>query len=392
MDVSVVIPAFNEESAVGATLHDILMAMKSCVYGWEVIVVDDGSSDRTSVVSASLATVTLRHATNQGKASAMRTGIAAASGKYVVFVDADGTYPGEDVRSLCDVLVKKSFDAVFSARQQEHIKPLNRIGNAIFKVLTRKLSHFQGTDPLSGLFGARTSLLEGISLESDRFAIESEIVFKIGVSGVPHTEIPIAYNPRIGSSKLQPLRDGWKILSQISYLAVLYRPGSLFGLPGLVLAFLGIALQLASAIHGSSLGMGSKAFLAGTMLTVAGFGIVEFSVLGELYAIAHHFKASIRLMKYFVRTKVLRAISFFALALTTASVIGIIIVIRVWALHHFSLYSDTLLWMSSLGGALLGGMTLVFGFVARALARAAFRVMTDQPLAVRVDEPVNRHA
>ncbi|MBA3532468.1 MAG: glycosyltransferase family 2 protein, partial [Ardenticatenales bacterium] len=95
--VSVVIPAYNEELAIKHDIEIIQAALDGAGYDWELIVVDDGSQDRTAEIAESLGAVVLRHALNKGTGGARSTGVRYAKGEIIIMTDADGTYPNQDM-------------------------------------------------------------------------------------------------------------------------------------------------------------------------------------------------------------------------------------------------------------------------------------------------------
>jgi glycosyltransferase involved in cell wall biosynthesis len=210
--VSVVIPAFNEEEGVGLVIDQVRNALGPT---GEVIVVDDGSTDRTGLVAELRGAVVVRHERNRGKGAALRTGFEVAGGRFLLALDADGTYPAEMLPVFAREL--ESHDLVVGVRQQgrEHISPLNRLGNVMFRQATSAAALRRMSDPLSGIYGLRRTAVEQMRLRSEGFGIEAEIMIKAGRLGLRVREIPIEYRSRVGTSKLHPWRDGWVILRTI---------------------------------------------------------------------------------------------------------------------------------------------------------------------------------
>jgi glycosyltransferase involved in cell wall biosynthesis len=161
----------------------------------------------------------IRHAINRGKGAAMRSGLLHARGERVIVIDADDTYPIEAIPAMSDALA--TYDLVLATRRsgRANISPVNRLGNAAFR---RAISFAAGralSDPLSGLYGLRRHLLDRLNLVSNGFGIEAEIVIKAARVRANVLELPIAYRPRLGESKLRPLRDGLVIGRTILSLA-----------------------------------------------------------------------------------------------------------------------------------------------------------------------------
>jgi glycosyltransferase involved in cell wall biosynthesis len=202
---SLILPAFNEEHGL-AVVIDRLAPILDATY--ELIVVDDGSTDRTADVADARGAILVRHERNLGKGAALRSGFQAASGQHILTMDADDTYPVEVIPEMTRALER--FDVVTGVRQygREHIGSINRFGNAAFRTAISIAAGRRVRDPLTGLYGLRRTALQHMALRSQGFGIEAEIVITAGRLGMSVLEIPIEYRSRVGQSKLNPWRDG----------------------------------------------------------------------------------------------------------------------------------------------------------------------------------------
>jgi len=209
---SIVIPAYNEEAGLPVVLRDVFWLIDE---SFEVIVVDDGSTDRTREVAEKFPCRLVSHVQNSGKGEAMKTGIREARGDNVIFIDADNTYPPEGIIEIAKALDR--FDMALASRKmgQKHIPAFNRIGNAIFRNSIRYIYGFKGYDPLTGLYGLKKAFLKVMNLESNDFGIESEICIKAARMGLKVKDIHIKYRDRLGEAKLNGLRDGYRIFATI---------------------------------------------------------------------------------------------------------------------------------------------------------------------------------
>ena len=118
--VSIVIPVYNEEKAIGDDLASILQTMKNSGYDYEIIVVDDGSTDRTAEIVRGFKDVQMiQHPYNRGTGAARTTGLRAARGDVVVMTDGDGTYPNQDIPRLLAEMEANGWDMVVGARRRE---------------------------------------------------------------------------------------------------------------------------------------------------------------------------------------------------------------------------------------------------------------------------------
>jgi glycosyltransferase involved in cell wall biosynthesis len=292
---SIIISAYNEESGLPVVLEQLgrlVSAQGGDPGDIEIIVVNDGSSDRTAETAANYGCKIISHGENKGKGQAMRTGLANSAGQYIVFIDADGTYPPEEIPRIISLL--NEYDAVFTARDQKNIPRFNLFGNKIISFIIRIFSDFDGHDPLSGFYGMRRLVAEELDLESDDFSVETEIAIKTSAMGFKTTEIPIKYERRLGQSKLSPFKDGWKILKLIGLLAVRYNPLVTFVLPGAFLCLIGlIFFFLTSAgdfyLTGNVV-LGVHAFIFSVMAFLVGSQIIIQGVIMDLYAVRQKYK------------------------------------------------------------------------------------------------------
>ena len=194
--ISVVIPAYNEEKRLPGVLERIPDFVD------EVIVVDDGSVDGTYEAARAFAgkdpkikAITLKE--NCGKGCAMREGVKNSSGDVVVFMDADGQHRPEDIIKLVDPIVNGEADMVIGARKGDlKSRPLHRrLSNVITTKLIRLKLGMYVYDTQSGFRAFRREFLPNI--ESDRYEVETEVLFKTAKMGARIEEVPVEliYDP-----------------------------------------------------------------------------------------------------------------------------------------------------------------------------------------------------
>ena len=202
---TVIAPAFNEERAMPVVLAALAPLRDA---GIDVLVVDDGSTDRTAEIARQAGVRVVQLERNSGKAAAVRAGLAATSTDKVVVIDADLTYPADAIPEIVRLL--DEYDVVVGVRTsgREHIPPLNRIGNGAIRTAVHWFSRFRSADPLTGLYGLKRAHLLAMKLDSDGFGLEVEIGAKAARMGLRWIDHPITYGERIGDSKLSAVRDG----------------------------------------------------------------------------------------------------------------------------------------------------------------------------------------
>jgi glycosyltransferase involved in cell wall biosynthesis len=198
--LSVIVPVYNER----ATVAELLRRVRSVEVPLEVevIVVDDGSSDGTEKILSTLGDSTVRiisHRTNRGKGAAVRSGLEAARGDLVIIQDADLEYDPADWSRLLDPMLRGKARVVYGSRftgERKNMLPLHWAGNRFLSLVTNLLYSSTISDMECGykLFDRR--VLEGITIESDRFEFEPEITAKMLRRGHRIYEVPISYAGR----------------------------------------------------------------------------------------------------------------------------------------------------------------------------------------------------
>lgn len=214
---TVVLPAYNEETGLRALLPSLLALSRD---RFEVVVVDDGSTDATASLAESMGCRVVRHAANAGKGVAVRTGLLAARGEKVIIMDADDTYPVDAVPEIIAQLDDCEMVVGCRTLGRANIPLFNRFGNALLTKAIRFASGSRWTDPLTGFYGIRRSALERMNLESNGFSLEAEIAMKSARLKLRVVDHPIVYRARAGASKLHPVRDGIRIAAMIFALGI----------------------------------------------------------------------------------------------------------------------------------------------------------------------------
>lgn len=242
--ISAVVPAYNEEAAITRVIEELRAALGAAEVGeYEIIVVDDGSSDRTAELAAAAGASVLRHVHNLGYGKALKDGILAARHDTVLISDADLSYPLDRVPALL-AEYRKGFDMVVGARTGPHLaRPLIK---APLRLLLQKLVEFTTgrriPDVNSGLRIFRRSVVLGdLRQLCDTFSFTTSLTLALLMKRrfVAHVEIP--YRERVGKTKVRLLRDGLRTLQYIVQAIVFYNPLKIF----LLVSLLCLAVSLA---------------------------------------------------------------------------------------------------------------------------------------------------
>jgi len=212
MKNAIIIPAYKEEEGLPVVLEKVYKVIDD---SYEVIVVDDGSTDKTGERASSFPCRLIRHEQNHGKGEVMKAGVKEARSENVIFIDADNTYPAEAIPDIVKSLEHFDMAVASRAKGRENIPRFNRMGNFIFRCLLRYLHGCKVKDPLSGLYGLKKAQFERMQLNSKGFTIETEIAIKAARMKLRLAEFPIEYSPRLGKQKLGRIKHGWQILKMI---------------------------------------------------------------------------------------------------------------------------------------------------------------------------------
>jgi len=220
--LSIIIPAYNEALNIGCVLNDVYSVLDGYGFSYEVIVVDDGSTDKTAEISEGYGVRLISNGRNSGKGSALIKGFRNAKGDIMVTMDADGSHRAEDIPLLLNPLLKdESVYVTYGSRlidefSRRSTSELHLIGNRIINFLILVFTGKWISDSQSGFRAYRRCALKDVRLHSSRYDIESEMCIKLLKKGISFTEIPITCDPRKnGFSKVHSFRDGFSIIKAI---------------------------------------------------------------------------------------------------------------------------------------------------------------------------------
>jgi len=252
--LSVVIPAYNEEDSITAIVERVLAMRPELAgvgVGLELIVVDDGSADRTAeIVAACPGTRLVRHPINRGYGAALKTGFNAARGDLLGFLDADGTYPPESFPDLCREALAGADLVVGSRRSgaESEMPVVRRVGNLLWSNLVTLLGNHRVVDPASGMRVFRREALERLYPLPDGLNFTPVMSTRAIHEGVRLVEVPIPYKERVGRSKLSVVHDGMRFLQTIIWTVLNYNPVRVLG--GLGVGLFGLGCLVAAVLMG----------------------------------------------------------------------------------------------------------------------------------------------
>lgn len=271
MEVTVIIPAYNESAGIGDTLKELAESVPD---EFEILVIDDGSADDTYDIVQNIGygnVRCIRHKRNRGYGAAVKTGCRNAAGEIVVWYDADGQHRPEDLLAVVDKMRTEKLDYCIGVRDRNsHCDRNRRLGKFVLKKIVNILAKEPVQDFNSGMRAFKKSvLLKYLPLLPDRFGASTITTFIMMETGHAGGTCDITVRARVGTSTVRPLRDGMRTLSLIMNIIILFRPIEVFGTVGLLSIAAGV---LYGVIHALRNGLGIPVLAA----VVCIFGIQSF--------------------------------------------------------------------------------------------------------------------
>jgi glycosyltransferase involved in cell wall biosynthesis len=284
IEVSVVIPCLNEAENIEQCVRSSLQALEDAGLCGEVVVADNDSDDGSPELAAA-AGARVVHEPRRGYGSAYLAGFAAARGTYVVMLDADLTYPFEEIGHFVEQL-RDGAQLVMGDRM-DNIQPgamhwVNRyIGNPI---LSGTLNLFFRTgirDAHCGMRGFRRDILPTLDLRTTGMEFASEMVIRASKEKLDIRELPISYAPRGGQTKLSRWRDGWR---HLRFLLV-HSPTYLFVVPGAALSLLGSIVALVALAQIELFGRNWQlhTMVGGALFMIVGTQVLALGLCAHAY-------------------------------------------------------------------------------------------------------------
>jgi glycosyltransferase involved in cell wall biosynthesis len=242
--LAVIIPAFNEVEGIGGVLDELLAVPGA--ESWDLIVVDDGSTDGTRDVLARYGEKinVIRHASNRGYGASLKTGILATRATNVLFIDADGQHSPAEIPAIVEAL--ETHECVFTKRGQNAGTPMIRKpGKWILHRVCNFLANRSIPDINSGFrAGRRHIYMMMMDLLPDGFSFSTTSLLYVMRSRFSFTFIPITCKFRVGSSSVRIVYDGVKTLLLALRLAMLFDPLRTFGYPAIAFVVIGVLYQV----------------------------------------------------------------------------------------------------------------------------------------------------
>ncbi len=229
--ITVIIPAYNEEASISSTVTRLKELSKKESWNIQIIVVNDGSTDKTSKIARGMEVTVIDHPTNGGYGLSIQDGIRASTGSLIAITDADGTYPIDRLPELVEMVEKKGFDMAVGARKgSEYRKGLWKYPARIaFRLLAEYVAGRRIPDINSGLrVMKRDKLLPHYERTCFGFSFTTSITLIFFLNGYFVGYMPISYSKRIGKSKVRHFKDTLRTTQIMISVIAFYNPLKLF--------------------------------------------------------------------------------------------------------------------------------------------------------------------
>ncbi len=289
IELSIVLPALNEEKTVGTCVRKARRFLEQHGVRGEIIVADNGSADRTAEI-ARLEGARVVAVPQKGYGNALRGGFAAARGRYILMADADDSYDLENLLPFLEKL-RAGYDLVMGNRFKGGILPgampwhHRYIGNPVLSFIGKLFFRAAVNDFHCGIRAFTRQAVERMNLQTTGMELASEIVIKASILGMKVCEVPTRLFPdgRGRPPHLRSFRDGWRHLRFL----LLYSPAWLFLYPGLFLLTAGGLLSLLLFFGPVNIGfryIDFHTFIAAGSLSYLGLNMVSFAAITRVYA------------------------------------------------------------------------------------------------------------
>jgi glycosyltransferase involved in cell wall biosynthesis len=275
---SILVPAFNEADCIGKSLKDLKHALSDIDREYEIIVIDDGSTDHTFSIASGFPEVKIvRHPYNKGYGASVKTGVEEAKEDIIVTIDADGQHDPVHIPEMLNLL--DEYDLVAGARHG-FISGRRGIGNKFFCWLATYLSNLKIPDLTCGLRAfTKDKFVEFAHIFPNKSSLPSTTILSFAISGYNIKFIPIKDQPRVGGvSKVTIIKDGMRFTGLILRMISLFNPLKIFLPISVSLLFFGFLWSLRSFL------MLSEISSLGTMIVLSGILVFVFGLLADQMA------------------------------------------------------------------------------------------------------------
>ncbi len=339
IDVSVILPALDEERTIGECIKKIQKVFHDTGINGEIIVADS-SRDQTGAIAKSLGARVIRPE-KSGYGNAYLTGFKNAQGRYIVMGDADNTYDFLEIPKLLAPL-QNGADFVIGSRfkgtiQKGSMDGLHRyIGNPVLTWMLNCIFNTHYSDTHSGFRAITREALDRLSLTTGGMEFASEMLVMASKERLRIEEVPISYYPRLTPSKLHSFADGWRHIRFV----LLMKPLPFIAVPGFLFSLVGFLLMVFFYLQGDIESSHLHVFILGAILVIGGIQVVLSGFLMKTYSVIHGYEKKqgfIEILMKYHSLEIFLVLGFFSIF--AGVVLGFNIFVR-WISTSFGFLSE----------------------------------------------------
>ncbi len=272
--IAVLIPCYNESK----TIEKVVKDYKSVLKDADIYVYDNNSSDNTDKIARDAGAI-VRYEYKQGKGNVIRSMFRDIDADCYLMIDGDDTYPKENAREMCDLILSGKADMVIGDRLSstyftENKRPFHNFGNRLVRFLINKLFKNNVRDIMTGYRAFSYDFVKGFPVLSKGFEIETEMTIHAVDKNYKLVEIPVTYRdrPEGSVSKLNTYSDGFKVLKTIATLFKEYKPATFFNIAATIFLIISLILGVPVFVEYFKTGLVPKfpsLIVSGVALTLA---------------------------------------------------------------------------------------------------------------------------
>lgn len=367
--ISIILPCRNEESALGQCLDQIAAQKWLSNYDTEIIVVDNQSTDRSSAIAAKYIKtnpkIRLLSENEIGYGMACKKGFNEATGDILLLSDADMTHDFNDFYLLLRK-INEGYDLVIGNRFNDRMHKrsmglIRRFGNYVFSRLARALFGITVSDIHCGMRAIKKEVYDSLPLKTGGMEFASEMIIKGVRRDIKTAEVDVSYNPRIGESKLEAVRDGWRHLR----FFLLFSPLAMFFIPSILMLIVGAGSGIFFYFSGFGLlgeNSGTHPLFVSSMFLIVGYQLLFFSAFSKIYAMNHLGEKDESMERLFKWITIEKA-GFFGIAISFIGIILLIYILKIWAESNFGNLREFKNSIVALTAIVIGAQTFFSAFM-----------------------------
>lgn len=287
LELTVLFPCLNEETSVGICVKEASILMEKNNINGEVLVVDNGSTDKSEVVAQNNGARVIKEE-QKGYGAALLKGFENAKGRFIIMADADASYELGKIIPMVKLL-RQGYEYINGSRLKGEISKgamptlHRRFGVPVLGFILKIFGGGSFSDSHCGMRGFSKSSINSLNLQGSGMELASEMILLAKRKKLRSTEIPIDYSPRLGSSKLRTFHDGWR---HLRFLLV-YSPLHVSFVPGLILTiigFLSLFLFASGSFYLGEFFFDYHFLLFSCLICITGMQITFLGVIGKVYS------------------------------------------------------------------------------------------------------------